>query len=87
MRDNKRSGSGLDNENTLHERPEQEGAADQNAHFLFRSPEIHDKRALGKRDEVGLGDNSNPAIVAAILSYHEGTPATRYLIKIMITLI
>ena len=60
-RDNKRSDIGLDHENTLSERPEEEGATEQNEPFLLRSPEIQDKRGPGERDEVGLDDNSNTA--------------------------
>ena len=60
-RDNKRSDIGLGHENTLPERTEEEGATEQNEPFLLRSREIQDKRGLGERDEVGLGDNSTSA--------------------------
>ena len=59
-RDNKRSDSGLDHENSL-ESPEEEGATEKNKPFLLRSPEIQDKRGHWERDEVGQSDNSNPA--------------------------
>ena len=59
-RDNKRSNVGLDHESTLPERLEEEGATEQNKPFLLRSPEIQDKRGPVERDEVELGNNSNP---------------------------
>ena len=78
-RDNKSSDIGLYHENNLPERTEEEGATEQNELFLLRSPEFHDKRLPGERDEVVLSDNSNPDIFAAVLSYQEGNPATRSL--------
>ena len=59
-RDNKRSDVCLHRENALPERTE-EGATEQNEAFLLRSPEIRNERGLGEIDEVGLGNNSNPA--------------------------
>ena len=60
-RDIKRSDVGLDHENTLPKRPEEEGATEQNEPLRLRSPEIQDKPGPGERDKVGVGDNSNPA--------------------------
>ena len=59
-RDNKGSDVCLHRENALPEKTE-EGATEQNEAFLLRSPEIRNKRGLGEIDEVGLGNNSNPA--------------------------
>ena len=53
----KRSDIGIDYENTL---PEEE-ATEQNEPFPFRLPEIQEKLGPGERDEIGPGNNSNPA--------------------------